>query len=75
MKTQATLQDENFAIAVSRLEMAGQLAIAFRNAQASLGAFERDFIARARALADAAGVSRPLQAEIERRGLIEAVRS
>ena len=75
MKTQATLQIENFSTAVSRLETAGQLAIAFRKAGSSLGSFERNFILRARALATAAGISRFMQAEIETRGIVEAVRS
>jgi hypothetical protein len=75
MKTQATLHHENTTTAISRLETAGQLALAFRNQRASLGRFERNFIATARALATAAGISRTMQSEIESRGLIEAVRS
>lgn len=75
MKTQATLQKENFVTAVSRLETAGQLATAFRKHGASLGSFERNLIVRAREMATAAGISRLLQNEIETRGVIEAVRS
>lgn len=64
-----------FVTAVSRLETAGQMAIAFRKKQVSLGAFEREFIGKAREQATRAGISRPMQAEIESRGIIEAVRS